>query len=150
MTTPFLVHGANGVTMELLVGDLPRINGAAGAFPTGFAGGEAFDFDLRTYEAETPRDLRSKIEMFNQEGHYIWKFLGDASLSRSARTYMLTNSMPNRFREMGRLEEEKYLRRPRSVRIDSEFRLFIADYESYRIQVYQKDPRNAPDNQLPD
>jgi len=25
------------------------------------------------------------------------------------------------------------------VRVDSEFRLFIADYESYRIQIYQKD-----------
>mgnify|MGYP001444040573 CR=1 FL=1 len=37
------------------------------------------------------------------------------------------------------LEREKYLRRPRSVRIDSEFRLWIPDYESYRIQVYKKD-----------
>ena len=81
----------------------------------------------------------NRVQMFNQEGHYIWKFLGDASLSRVARTYMLTNSMPNRLREMGRLEEEKYLRRPRSVRIDGEFRLFIADYESYRLQVYQKE-----------
>ena len=39
----------------------------------------------------------------------------------------------------GKLEAEKYLRRPRSVRIDSDFRLFIPDFESYRIQVYQKD-----------
>ena len=31
------------------------------------------------------------------------------------------------------------LRRPRSVRIDSEFRLFIPDYESYRVQIYQKE-----------
>ena len=52
---------------------------------------------------------------------------------------MLTNAVSNRLRETGRLEHERYLRRPRSVRIDSEFRLFIPDYESYRIQVYQKD-----------
>ena len=81
----------------------------------------------------------NRVQMFNQEGHYIWKFLGDATLSRVARTYMMTNAMPNRLREMGKLEQEKYLRRPRSVRVDKEFRLFVADYESYRIQIYQKD-----------
>jgi len=52
---------------------------------------------------------------------------------------MMTNAVSNRLRETGRLEQEQYLRRPRSVRIDDAFRLFIADYESYRIQVYQKD-----------
>ena len=81
----------------------------------------------------------NRVQMFNQEGHYIWKFLGNADLSRVARTYMMTNAMPNRLREIGKLEEETLLRRPRSVRVDSEFRLFVADYESYRIQVYQKD-----------
>ncbi len=81
----------------------------------------------------------NRVLMFNSEGKYIWSFAGEASLSRVARNYMLTNAMSNRLREMGRLEEEKYLRRPRSVRIDEEFRLFIPDYESYRIQIYQKD-----------
>lgn len=81
----------------------------------------------------------NRVQMFNAEGHYIWSFRGNATLSRVARTYMLTNAVPNRLRETGRLEQEQYLRRPRSVRIDDEFRLFIADYESYRIQVYQKD-----------
>ena len=52
---------------------------------------------------------------------------------------MMTKAMPNRLREMGKLEQEKYLRRPRSVRVDQELRLFVADYESYRIQIYQKD-----------
>ena len=61
---------------------------------------------------------------------------------------MLTNAMPNRLREMGRLEQEKYLRRPRSVRIDSDFRLFVADYESYRIQVYQKEAIPLDENTL--
>ena len=81
----------------------------------------------------------NRVQLFNQEGHYIWKFLGDASLSRVSRTYMMTNAMPNRLREMGKLEEEKYLRRPRSVRVDDQFRLFIPDYESYRVQIYEKD-----------
>ena len=81
----------------------------------------------------------SRVQLFNQEGHYIWKFLGDATLSLVSRSYMMTNAMPNRLREMAKLEDEKYLRRPRSVRIDKEFRLFIPDYESYRVQVYMKD-----------
>ena len=81
----------------------------------------------------------NRVQLFNREGHYIWKFLGDATLSRVSRTYMMTNAMPNRLREMGKLEEEKYLRRPRSVRVDKEFRLFIPDYESYRVQIYLKD-----------
>ena len=81
----------------------------------------------------------NRVLMFNSEGQYIWSFYGDATLSKVARNYMLTNAVPNRLREMGKLEAEKYLRRPRSVRIDSDFRLFIPDFESYRIQVYQKD-----------
>lgn len=81
----------------------------------------------------------NRVQMFNSEGQYISSFRGDASLSRVARTYMLTNAVSNRLRETGRIEQEKYLRRPRSVRIDDEFRLFIPDYETYRVQVYQKD-----------
>ena len=40
----------------------------------------------------------NRVQMFNQEGQYIWKFLGDATLSRAARKYMLTNATPNRWR----------------------------------------------------
>ena len=81
----------------------------------------------------------NRVQMFNSEGHYICSFRGDASLSRVARQYMLTNAVSNRLREMGKIENEKYLRRPRSVRIDDQFRLMIPDYEGYRIQIYQKD-----------
>ena len=96
------------------------------------------DVDLHgdIYVADWGND---RVQMFNQDGQYIWKFLGNATLSRVARTYMLTNAMPNRLREMGKLEQETLLRRPRSVRVDSDLRLFVADYESYRIQIYQKD-----------
>ena len=81
----------------------------------------------------------NRVQMFNAEGQYLWSFRGDATLSRVARQYMLTNAVSNRLREMGRIEQEKYLRKPRSVRVDSNFRLFIPDYESYRVQIYQKD-----------
>lgn len=81
----------------------------------------------------------NRVQLFNAEGQYIWSFRGDASLSRVARQYMMTNAVSNRLREAGTLEQEQYLRRPTSVRIDQEFRLFITDNESYRIQIYQKD-----------
>jgi hypothetical protein len=81
----------------------------------------------------------NRVQTFNAEGYYIWSFRGNTTLSRVARSYVMTNAVSNRWRETVRLEQEPYLRRPRSVRIDDAFRLFIADDESYCIQVYQKD-----------
>ena len=98
--------------------------------------GVAVDAHGDIYVADWGND---RVQMFNSEGQYIWSFRGEASLSKVARQYMMTNAVPNRLREMGKLEQEKYLRRPRSVRVDSDFRLFIPDYESYRVQIYQKD-----------
>ena len=81
----------------------------------------------------------NRVLMFDYNGRYVWKFLGDATLSEVARSYMMTNAYSNRLREMANIEEDKYLRRPTSIRIDSKFRLCIADHMSYRLQVYQKD-----------
>ena len=80
-----------------------------------------------------------RVQMFNAETRYVQKFLGDAGLSKIAREYMLTNAMPNRLRDMSNIEQEKYLRRPKSVTISDDGRLFISDNLSYRLQVYQKE-----------
>ena len=119
-------------------GELKQVIGEAGSGPGQFnrPTGVAVDAHGDIYVADWGND---RVLMFNAEGQYIWSFSGDATLSRVARTYMLTNAVPNRLREMGDLEQEKRLRRPRSVRIDGEFRLFIPDYESYRVQIYQKE-----------
>ena len=119
-------------------GELKQVIGEAGSGTGQFnrPTGVAVDAHGDIYVADWGND---RVLMFNAEGQYIWSFTGDATLSRVARTYMLTNAVPNRLREMGDLEQEKRLRRPRSVRIDSEFRLFIPDYESYRVQIYQKE-----------
>ena len=122
---------SSGGEFKMSVGEA---GSGAGQFnrPTGVA----VDAHGDIYVADWGND---RVLMFNAEGQYIWSFSGDATLSRVARTYMLTNAVPNRLREMGDLEQEKRLRHPRSVRIDSEFRLFIPDYESYRVQIYQKE-----------
>ena len=40
------VVGLPAVTFELLLGAKPVVSGVSGTFPTGFSGGETFDFDL--------------------------------------------------------------------------------------------------------
>jgi DNA-binding beta-propeller fold protein YncE len=98
--------------------------------------GVAVDKDGDIYVADCGNN---RVQLFNEEGRYVQKFLGDATLSRVARTYMLTNAYPNRLRDIANLEQEKYLRSPRSVRVDDEGRMYVPDYKSYRVQVYQKE-----------
>ena len=87
-----------------------------------------------------------RVQMFNHEGRYVQKFLGDATLSKVSREYMLTNASPNRMRDMADLEPQKYLRRPRSVAVDENGLMFVPDNGSYRVQVYRKEaiPPHAP------
>ena len=94
------------------------------------------DDDGDIYVADWGND---RVQMFNSETRYVQKFLGDAGLSKIAREYMLTNAVPNRLRDMANVELQKYLRRPKSVTISGDGRLFIADNLSYRLQVYQKE-----------
>ena len=66
-------------------------------------------------------------------------FIGDATLSVMARDYMLTNARPNRLRDMADLEPQKRMRDPRSVRVDDRDRMYVPDFGSDRIQVYQEE-----------
>lgn len=130
--------GNNRVQVFTSTGELKNIIGESGDGDGQFIRPTGVTVDLHgdIYVSDWGNN---RVLMFNAEGDYIWSFGGDATLSRIARNYMLTNAVSNRLRESGRLEDEKYLRKPRSVRIDSEFRLFIPDYESYRVQIYKKD-----------
>ncbi len=96
------------------------------------------DVDLHgdIYVADTGND---RVQLFNAEGRYVQKFLGDATLSKVARDYMMTNASPNRMRDMADLEPQKYLRKPKSVTVSEEGLMFVPDNGSYRVQVYQKD-----------
>ena len=81
----------------------------------------------------------NRVQLFNAEARYVDKFIGDATLSKAGREYMMTNASPNRIRDMAVLEPQKRLRLPRSIAVDSDMRLYIADTGSYRIQIYQKE-----------
>jgi streptogramin lyase len=81
----------------------------------------------------------NRVLQFAPDGRYVDRFLGDATMSRIGRRYILANPKTLRLREMARLEVTRPFRTPPSVRVDHEFRMFVADTGGHRIQVYQKD-----------
>jgi DNA-binding beta-propeller fold protein YncE len=107
--------------------------------------GVAVDQDGDVYVADCGND---RVLLFDSAGRYVETFIGDATLSQSGRQYMLTNARPNRLREMANLEPQKRLRSPKSVRLDAAGRLYITDYGSYRVQVYQKDVIRLESDQI--
>ena len=90
-----------------------------------------------------------RVQLFNPDGEYVEKFLGDATMSQSGRLYMLSNARELRMREMSNApDQEKRFRSPRSVRVDSEGRMFVTDYYCSRVQIYQKDAIPLDESQI--
>ena len=112
--------------------------GEEGTGPGGLSGpsGIAVDKYGDIFVTDTGND---RVQLFNKEGRYVQQFIGDATLAMCARDYMLTNAGANRLRDMSDLESQKRLRNPRSVRIDDKGRLYIPDYRSFRVQIYQNE-----------
>ena len=115
-------------------------------FQLGTSGSEDGEFNRPTSVAvDNDGDIyvadcgNNRVQLFSAEGRYIQKFTGDATLSEAARRYLLGSVIPLRLREMVSLEPQKLFRTPKSVRVDNQGRMFVADEDCYRIQVYQKD-----------
>ncbi len=81
----------------------------------------------------------NRVQLFDPTGRYVEQFIGDATLSKSGRTYVLANPKVLRAREMICLEPQKRLRGPASVRLDSQGRMYVVDFGCHRIQVYKKE-----------
>jgi DNA-binding beta-propeller fold protein YncE len=79
-----------------------------------------------------------RVCMFDKTGRYVEKFIGDATISRSGRQYILANPKVLRGREMTTLETQKRFRGPMSVRVVGDL-LYVPDFGSHRIQVYKKE-----------
>ena len=90
----------------------------------------------------------NRVQLFNHEGRYVQQFIGEATLAKCARDYMLTNAGSNRLRDMADLEIQKRLRDPRSVRIDDKRRLYIPDHLSFRVQIYQNESMPLDETQF--
>lgn len=89
-----------------------------------------------------------RVQLFDSEGRYVERFIGDANLSKSALTYVLANQVVLRRRDMTDLEQSKRLRSPIAVKVDEEFRLFICDFASHRIQVYKKEAYELAEDEV--
>ncbi len=98
--------------------------------------GVAVDRDGDIYVADW---ANHRVQLFNCEGRFVEKFIGDATLSKQAHNYMITNLKALRLREMTPIEPQKRLRWPVSVRTDGEGRMYVGDYGSHRVQVYRKE-----------
>ena len=98
--------------------------------------GVAVDKDGDIYVADCGNN---RVQLFDATGRFVEEFIGDATLSKSARAYMMTNAKPNRIREMSKLEPQKRLRRPKSVTVDDQGHMYVPDYVSFRVQVYRKE-----------
>ena len=80
----------------------------------------------------------NRVQLFRPDGEFVELFKGDATLSKQAHHYMKSNVKALRLREMASLEPQKRVRWPVSVRVDGPS-MYIADYGSDRVQVYQKE-----------
>lgn len=105
----------------------------------------AVDLDGDIYVADWGNN---RVQLFNPEPRYVQKFIGDATLSQSARDYMMTNANPNRQRDMADLEPTKLLRQPTAVVVDNNFTMFVVDNGSNRLQVYQKEAIHLESHQF--
>lgn len=81
----------------------------------------------------------NRVQLFRPDGRYVEQFIGDATLSRCARDYLLPNAKPLRLREMAWLEPQKRFKAPVSCTVDADGRLYVPDYGCHRVQIYQKE-----------
>ena len=105
----------------------------------------AVDRDGDIYVSDWGND---RVQLFDHDGRYVEMFIGDASLSKSAKEYVLANPVTLRLREMADLEATRRLRAPVSVEVDDEGRLFITDFGSHRIQVYKKEAYQLSESEI--
>jgi len=80
-----------------------------------------------------------RIQLFDKRDRYVDKFLGDGTVSKVARRYILSNPKTLRLRDMANLEQTRPFRSPAGIRVDDEFRMYVADFGAHRIQVYKKE-----------
>lgn len=98
--------------------------------------GVAVDEHGDIYVADRGND---RVQLFAYTGRYVEQFIGDGTLSKSGRRYVMANPKVLRAREMTSLEPQKRLRGPASVRLGAGGLLYIPDFGCHRIQIYKKE-----------
>ena len=91
---------------------------------------------------------RNRVVLFDHRGRYVEKFIGDATISKMGRTYVLANHKTLRLREMADLEPQKRFRAPTAVRLGPNGDLYVTDQASHRVQVYRKEAYVLEEDQI--
>ena len=108
--------------------------------------GIAVDGDGDIYVVDCGND---RVQLFRQDRSYVQQFKGDATLSKNTRrTFIETRTVGLRRREESNLEDDKLFRSPRGIALDDEGRMFVADFASFRVQVYQKEAIPLTEEQM--
>lgn len=107
--------------------------------------GVAVDSDGDIYVADRGNN---RVQLFDHTGRFVEQFLGDATLSKMGRTYILANQKVLRLREMANLEPSKRFRGPTAIRLDAEGHMYVADYASHRVQIYKKDAERLTERDI--
>ena len=89
----------------------------------------------------------NRVQLFDRQGRYVEKFLGEATLSKQGRAYILANQKTLRLREMTSVESQKRFLGPTSVRVAGN-RMYVADTGHHRIQIYEKDAMPLSEEQI--
>ena len=125
---------------HLMTIDGARTIGVEFAHPTGIGVDEHGDI----YVAD--RD-RNRVLLFDKTGRYVQQFTGEATLSKMGRTYILANQKTLRLREMTSIDPVKRLRFPQGLRVEGD-KLYICDFGSHRVQVFQKEAYPLNEDQI--
>jgi len=97
--------------------------------------GLSIDEDGDIYVADRNND---RIVIYDKDGKYVTQFTGDATLSKSGKTYIMSSPRVLRLREMSNREVWRKLRAPASVRTYGKL-IYIPDFGCHRLQVYEKE-----------
>ena len=90
---------------------------------------------------------RNRVLLFDKTGRYVQQFTGQATLSKMGRTYIMANQKTLRLREMTSIDPIQNLRHPQGLTIDGD-KLYICDFGSHRVQVFQKEAYPLSENEI--
>ncbi len=81
----------------------------------------------------------NRVQLFNSRGAFVESFRGDATINKRGVDRLLANPDMLRLRDnVPSLEPEKRFKKPTSVAVGPDGRVYMIDSGRFRVQVYQK------------